>query len=270
MTVEQADEKAETKAASPVGARLALGLLVVLYGGLPFENRTAPANTPRACRLYNQLKAERPGPLSPVIGSELTQKVNDVAATNGFAIGQCGTRQIAAAPPPEAPATVSAAPKATAAKTAASSSPPPQTVTRPAPKEERVQQVPPPSAFAPPAPPAPLAVPLAPPRAPAPTQVSCAPARVMDSPPYISPPRPEYPSMALSQRVSGNVDLYCSVGEWGRLTDCSIVSEAPAGWGFGQSARSAALNARVPRSLGPYDNGCPRTYARLRIEFRPR
>jgi protein TonB len=56
---------------------------------------------------------------------------------------------------------------------------------------------------------------------------------------------------ALSRGIErGRVSLDCLVNPNGSMTDCRIVSEDPAGAGFGQAALSGARRARVsPREV---------------------
>lgn len=59
-------------------------------------------------------------------------------------------------------------------------------------------------------------------------------------------PTPDYPAAAMAQGLkSGSAQLNCGVRAAGGLSDCRIVSETPAGAGFGAAAVSAARKARV-------------------------
>lgn len=53
-----------------------------------------------------------------------------------------------------------------------------------------------------------------------------------------------YPGNALRRGVGGRVVLDCSVAASGRL-NCSVASEEPAGWGFGDASLRAAQHFRV-------------------------
>lgn len=54
-----------------------------------------------------------------------------------------------------------------------------------------------------------------------------------------------YPDRALSAGVTGAASLSCSVRVDGRLTDCSIASETPAGQGFGRAASTLSRHFRM-------------------------
>lgn len=49
-----------------------------------------------------------------------------------------------------------------------------------------------------------------------------------------------YPSQALAERLSGEAVIKCKVKPDGTLTDCTIIRETPAHWGFGRAAVAAA------------------------------
>lgn len=49
-------------------------------------------------------------------------------------------------------------------------------------------------------------------------------------------PRPAYPPAAAAQKVSGRVELSCRITRDGRVDRCQVVSESPAGLGFGEAA----------------------------------
>jgi periplasmic protein TonB len=60
------------------------------------------------------------------------------------------------------------------------------------------------------------------------------------------PPLPTfYPRRALERDVNGRVVLNCGHLDDGRLTDCRIVEETPADYGFGPAALAAAEDARL-------------------------
>lgn len=62
----------------------------------------------------------------------------------------------------------------------------------------------------------------------------------------------DYPDRAAREGVDGAVVLDCEVGRLGAMTSCEIVSETPAGRGFGQAALllSRFYNVRL-RHTGP-------------------
>lgn len=45
-----------------------------------------------------------------------------------------------------------------------------------------------------------------------------------------------YPAWALWFGVEGRARLQCTVAVGGQLTECSVLEETPAGWGFGAAA----------------------------------
>ena len=45
-----------------------------------------------------------------------------------------------------------------------------------------------------------------------------------------------YPQRALREKVQGRVTLRCQVTKTGTLTGCRVLSETPAGYGFGEAA----------------------------------
>jgi protein TonB len=114
---------------------------------------------------------------------------------------------------------------------------PPAFVTETVDKEDRQEYTGPPQITqAPPPPPAPPA----PPRPPVITSVQ-----------WGVRPNPEFPERAQSRGIeSGTVRLTCVVGSDGRPIDCSVVSEDPAGAGFGSAALSSMRRARFsPRTV---------------------
>jgi len=63
-----------------------------------------------------------------------------------------------------------------------------------------------------------------------------------------------YPQRALDADREGVAQLSCTVGAQGNLANCSVVSETPDGFGFGQAALKAAQDARLsPTTI----NGVP-------------
>lgn len=74
-----------------------------------------------------------------------------------------------------------------------------------------------------------------------------------------------YPDRALRDGVSGSASLRCTVRIDGTLTGCGVVSETPAGQGFGQAASELARHFRMsPRTV----NGQPVEGARVTIPLR--
>jgi len=72
------------------------------------------------------------------------------------------------------------------------------------------------------------------------------------NPSWVRSPMPtSYPAAALEQGLnSGQADLSCTVQPDGRLSGCTIVSEEPAGAGYGAAALEAAMEARLsPRTV---------------------
>jgi TonB family protein len=49
-----------------------------------------------------------------------------------------------------------------------------------------------------------------------------------------------YPARAKAEGVGGAVDLVCTGGRDGRMTDCDVIGETPRGYGFGAAARRLA------------------------------
>lgn len=71
------------------------------------------------------------------------------------------------------------------------------------------------------------------------------------NPTWVRQPSAAYPGLAMRAGVDeGAVSLTCVVEVSGRLADCRVVSEIPAGYGFGRSAIRGASRARVtPRTI---------------------
>jgi beta-lactamase regulating signal transducer with metallopeptidase domain len=121
----------------------------------------------------------------------------------------------------------------------------------------------PPAALAPAATTAPVAEPVAPvvPLAPAHREVAPEPpvlpvqtaepvAGVITNPAWTQPPIPRLPATALSSGVAeGRVRLTCTAEADGRLSDCSVVNETPAGVGFGAAAIEAAESSRISTEM---------------------
>lgn len=68
---------------------------------------------------------------------------------------------------------------------------------------------------------------------------------VITNPSWASQLRPTYPDRARERGLSGSADLNCTVNPNGSVSGCSIVSETPAGAGFGRAALAAARSARL-------------------------
>lgn len=73
---------------------------------------------------------------------------------------------------------------------------------------------------------------------------------VIRSPQWISRPNGDqlaraYPSRALNGEVAGSASLSCRVQAAGTVTDCTVVSETPGGYGFGRSAQQLARYFRM-------------------------
>jgi protein TonB len=57
-----------------------------------------------------------------------------------------------------------------------------------------------------------------------------------------------YPRAAFSRGREGHATMVCTVTADGRLKDCTISEETPAGAGFGQAALSLAPSYRMPKT----------------------
>jgi len=116
--------------------------------------------------------------------------------------------------------------------------PPPVTLPiEPTKKEDRVEYTGPPVIVpGPPPPPAP----------PAPPRPS-----VIRNPSWSRQPTAEFPERAASRGIErGRVSLECTVNPNGSMSGCQVLSEDPAGAGFGQAALTGARRARVsPREV---------------------
>lgn len=75
-----------------------------------------------------------------------------------------------------------------------------------------------------------------------------------------------FPGRALDDGQSGNVTLSCIIGGGGRLA-CSVVSESPPGYGFGQAAISISRQLRVRTRL-PDGSSAEGRELRLPLSFR--
>lgn len=86
------------------------------------------------------------------------------------------------------------------------------------------------------------------------------------APSWSIPPAPrasDFPQAALDEGLSGVALVQCVARADGRLTDCQVVEETPAGYGFGESAiRIVQRGCLTPSPLR--DDGAPFT---VRIPF---
>ncbi|HWE45854.1 MAG TPA: energy transducer TonB [Caulobacteraceae bacterium] len=93
---------------------------------------------------------------------------------------------------------------------------------------------------------------------------------VITSPDWIRKPSSEdldryYPTGAKEQGKEGSATVECTVKEDGTLTDCSVISESPAGAGFGNATVKAAGRFKMrPKTV----DGSPVGGARVRIPLR--
>lgn len=75
-----------------------------------------------------------------------------------------------------------------------------------------------------------------------------------------------FPRRALDEGQSGNVTLDCVIGGNGRL-NCSVASESPSGYGFGEAALNIARQTRVRTQLRDGNSASGR-HLRLPLSFR--
>ncbi len=118
--------------------------------------------------------------------------------------------------------------------------PPPPPPDRPPPPPPPEQRVPPPDLSAPPTP-TPIPVAVDPPPAP--------PSPVLTGVTWLEQPDARdyeryYPPRALDREQTGRVVVDCLVSGDGRIA-CSVVSEDPPGWGFGEASLRVARHFRV-------------------------
>ncbi|WP_439471886.1 TonB family protein [Brevundimonas sp.] len=127
--------------------------------------------------------------------------------------------------------------------------PVPPTPIIPTKAEDRIENTAPPVVT--PDPPRPAPVP-APPRP-----------SVITQPSWSRAPQPDFPERASSRGIeSGRVTLNCLANANGSVSDCNIVSEDPAGAGFGQAALAAARRARLsPRTVDGAAQGARVTFS---------
>jgi TonB family protein len=74
-----------------------------------------------------------------------------------------------------------------------------------------------------------------------------------------------YPAQALAARLPGRALIDCRVSEQGALTHCAILSEGPAGAGFGQAALAMTQAFQMSPAA---ENGRPVAGGRVRIPIR--
>ncbi|MES1200647.1 MAG: energy transducer TonB [Pseudomonadota bacterium] len=118
--------------------------------------------------------------------------------------------------------------------------PPPPPPNRPPPPPPPEMRVPPPSLDAPPTP-TPIPVAVDPPPAP--------PSPLLSGYTFLEQPRGQdyarfYPPRALDRGMEGTAQIDCLVSADGRV-QCTVISENPAGWGFGEASLRAARLFRV-------------------------
>ena len=73
----------------------------------------------------------------------------------------------------------------------------------------------------------------------------------------------DYPAAALVDDLSGEARIACSADTEGRPTDCRVENETPAGYGFGEAARTVVMRGRIDPSSLSGDGGV----FRVRIPF---
>lgn len=136
--------------------------------------------------------------------------------------------------------------------------PPPPPPDRPPPPPPPEQRVPPPDFSAPPTP-TPIPVAVDPP--PAPPVPS-----VIRNAEWLQRPNARdfaryYPERALERGQTGRVNLACLVAADGRIS-CSVTSEDPPGWGFGEAAVQISRHFRMsPQSR----DGVPTSGGRINV-----
>jgi periplasmic protein TonB len=138
--------------------------------------------------------------------------------------------------------------------------PPPPPPNRPPPPPPPEQRVPPPDLSAPPTP-TPIPVAVDPPPAP--------PSPMLTGVTWLQQPNGNdyarlYPPRALEREQTGVVTVDCLVGGDGRIA-CSIVSEDPQGWGFGEATLRIARQFRVAAQTS---DGRPTSGGRIRRTIR--
>ncbi|RZJ26216.1 MAG: TonB family protein, partial [Brevundimonas sp.] len=91
---------------------------------------------------------------------------------------------------------------------------------------------------------------------------------VINSPSWARQPSVEFPERALARGIeSGRVQLNCLVNANGSMSDCNVVSEDPAGAGFGSAAIAGARRARLsPRTV---DGAAQNARVNFTVRFTP-
>src|SRR5262245_9193093 len=135
--------------------------------------------------------------------------------------------------------------------------PPPPPPDRPPPPPPPEQRVPPPDLSAPPTP-TPIPVAVDPPPAP--------PSPVLTGMVWLQRPSGQdfnryYPPRAMEREQEGRVVLDCLVDAGGRIS-CSVISEDPTGWGFGDAAVRISRNFRAAAQTS---DGRPTSGGRTRV-----
>ena len=74
------------------------------------------------------------------------------------------------------------------------------------------------------------------------------------------------PDVEVTLGPEGVVVLECGVLRSGAVRDCVVISETPAGQGFGSAALSAARRARLPARSIPPNGGKVRFTTRFRLQ----
>jgi protein TonB len=136
--------------------------------------------------------------------------------------------------------------------------PPPPPPDRPPPPPPPEQRVPPPDMTAPPTP-TPIPVAVDPPPAP-PTP------SVITNPQWLERPNSRdfdryYPPRAMEREMEGRVQLDCIVAADGRIS-CTVTSEDPTGWGFGEAALRVSRHFRMAPATR---DGVPTSGGRVRV-----
>jgi periplasmic protein TonB len=139
--------------------------------------------------------------------------------------------------------------------------PPPPPPDRPPPPPPPEQRVPPPDLSAPPTP-TPIPVAVDPPPAP-PTP------SVITNPQWVERPSGRdfaryYPPRALEREQEGMVRLSCLVAADGRIS-CTVTSEEPPGWGFGDAALRISRHFRMAPATR---DGVPTSGGRVNVPIR--
>lgn len=135
--------------------------------------------------------------------------------------------------------------------------PPPPPPDRPPPPPPPEQRVPPPDLSAPPTP-TPIPVAVDPPPAP-PTPAVLTGVTWLEQPDARDYVR-YYPSRAMEREQEGRVTLDCLVSADGRIA-CTVTSEDPTGWGFGEASLRVARHFRLAPTTS---DGRPTSGGRIR------